>query len=173
MNGEFFDAAGSQLKVVSNTQLPQNSVCDAVVPAASIRTSITDTDLIQIQYRDIKAVCFETGGRCRNQAGLAAAVRRDDVRIPSADDCLVEQIVSATAYVPCLDRMQRRANAEEITARIRPGLCSPGFGLVRLVVHDGKPGPGLLYSLQLSVTPPAPARHFGKTLPLSFAMMSE
>ncbi len=119
------------LQVYPNTQLSQEPVGDAVIPASGIRSRIAHADLFQIEYGNFEPIVLQPGRGCSDQARFAATMRRNDVGIAVRDDGLVKHLVCCALDISCTHCMQRRADAEKLACRVQPA----PFGARRLFVR--------------------------------------
>ena len=106
------------LQVITDAQLSQYSISNAVIPSTGIGTRIALTDLAEIEHGHIKSLGFESHRGGRYQAGLAATAGSDNVSVTPCKDGIVKQVIRRSAHVTGAHGMQRLADAEKFASRV-------------------------------------------------------
>ena len=123
------------LQVIPDSQLAQQAVSDVVVPASRIATAVAHTDMLEVENRNLAAAGLEPRSRRRDQARLAAAIRRQHVRVASTDRALVQEVVGPAAHIPGPHGVQGYAYAKKLARRIRPLPVRRGDLITRIFAH--------------------------------------
>jgi len=144
------------LQVESYAKLSQQPICDAVVPAARISTTISIANLCQVEDGNLESVRLEFRRGRRDQAGLAAALGRDDMCITAGSKRVVQHPVGLPRHVTRTHSVQWLPQAEELARDLRPVIVPVAGLFFSLISHVRYLRIALRYSVQITGAYPVP-----------------